>query len=120
MNKNLFFEKNNQKGGFNVKETFTLMPPADLIARANFSSLSLRNAHGRKNLLSFLAIRIRDIKLLFVPTYGGGMENNVKVPFTLLPPADLIARANFSSLSLRNAHGRKNLLSFLAIRIREI
>ena len=33
---------------------------ADLIARAKFSSRSLRNAHGRKNLLSFLAIRIRD------------------------------------------------------------
>ena len=44
----------------------------------------------------------------------------MKVPFPLLPPADLIARAKFSSRTLRNAHGRKNLLSFLAIRIREI
>ena len=33
---------------------------------------------------------------------------------------DLIARAKFSSPLRRNAHGRKNLLSFLAIWIREI
>ena len=38
----------------------------------------------------------------------------MKVPFPLLPPADLIARAKFSSHSRRNAHGRKNLLSFLS------
>ncbi len=44
----------------------------------------------------------------------------MKVPFPLMPPADWIARAKFSSHSLRNAHGRKNLLSFLAIQIREI
>jgi len=43
-----------------------------------------------------------------------------KVPFPMSPPADLIARAKFSSQKLRNAHGRKNLLSFFAIRIREI
>ncbi len=46
------------------------------------------------------------------------MGDNAKVPFPLSPPTDLIARANFSSLLLRNAHGRKNLLSFLAIQIR--
>ena len=57
----------------NVKVPFTLQPPADLIARAKFSSHSLRNAHGRKNLLSFLAIRTR-VLLLFVPMYGGEME----------------------------------------------
>ena len=44
----------------------------------------------------------------------------MKVPFPSLPPADLIARAKISSRSLRNAHGRKNLLSFLAIWIREL
>lgn len=43
----------------------------------------------------------------------------MKVSFPLVPPADLIARAKFSLRSLRNMHGRKNLLSFLAIRIRE-
>ena len=40
--------------------------------------------------------------------------DNGKVPFPLSPPAELIARAKFSSRSLRNAHGRKNLLSFLS------
>ena len=57
-----------------MKVPFPLLPPAQFIARAKFSSLLLRNAHGRKNLLSFLAIRIRDFSLLLVPTYGGGME----------------------------------------------
>ena len=46
-------------------------------------------------------------------------ENNAKVPFPLMSPADFIARAKFSSLSFRNVHGHKNLLSFFAIRIRE-
>ena len=36
------------------------MPPADLIARAKFSSHTRRNAHGHNNLLSFLALPIRD------------------------------------------------------------
>lgn len=44
----------------------------------------------------------------------------MKVPFALMPPAYLIARAKFSSHMLRNAHGRFNLLSFLALWIREI
>ena len=39
-----------------------------------FGFMFVQNAHGRKNLLSFLAIRIREFKLIFVPTYGGGME----------------------------------------------
>ncbi len=34
----------------------------------------LGNAHGRNNLLSFLALLIREISLLFVPTQSGGME----------------------------------------------
>ena len=33
-----------------------------------------RNAHGRNNLLSFLALRIRENSLLPVPTQSGGME----------------------------------------------
>jgi len=49
-------------------------PPADLIARAKFSDLQVRNAHGRNNLLSFLALLIEIFHLLFVPTQGGGME----------------------------------------------
>ncbi len=57
-----------------MKVPFPLMPPADLIARAKFSWIKPRNAHGRKNLLSFLATRIRELSLLFVPTCGGGME----------------------------------------------
>ena len=40
----------------------------------NFPRLCLGNAHGRKNLLSFLALRIREIQLLFVPAQDGGME----------------------------------------------
>ena len=47
------------------------------------------------------------------------MEINAKVPFAL-PPADFNARANFSSAKpSENAHGRNNLLSFLAPLIRE-
>ena len=34
----------------------------------------LGNAHGRNNLLSFLALRIRENSLLFVPMQSGGME----------------------------------------------
>ena len=49
-----------QTGVINVKVSFTLMPPAEFIARAKFSSHTLRNAHGRNNLLSFLALPIRD------------------------------------------------------------
>ena len=57
-----------------MKVPFPLFPPADLIARAKFSLRLRRNAHGRKNLLSFLAIRIREVFKKIVPTYGGGME----------------------------------------------
>ncbi len=49
----------------------------------NFPRIALGNAHGRNNLLSSLALRIRELSLLFMPTQGGGMEINVKVPFTL-------------------------------------
>ena len=45
----------------NMKENFHVKPPADLIARAKFSSHTLRNAHGRNNLLLFLALPARDI-----------------------------------------------------------
>ena len=40
----------------------------------NFPRQSLGNAHGRNNLLSFLALPIREISLLSVPTEDGGME----------------------------------------------
>ena len=46
--------------------TFPLLPPADLIARAKFSSHLRRCTHGHKNLLSFLAIRIRDLILITI------------------------------------------------------
>ena len=46
------------------------MPPADLIARAKFSSHTRRNAHGRNNLLSFLALPIRDISFTFCVDTG--------------------------------------------------
>ena len=50
------------------------MPPTDLIARAKFSDLQVGNAHGRNNLLSFLALLIEIFYLLFVPMQSGGME----------------------------------------------
>ena len=37
-------------------------------------TLCLGNAHGRNNLLSFLALRIRESQLLFMPMQGGGTE----------------------------------------------
>ena len=37
-------------------------------------TLCLGNAHGRNNLLSFLALRIGENQLLFMPTQGGGTE----------------------------------------------
>ena len=39
-----------------------------------FFSLRSKNAHGRKNLFSLLAMRIRDCLLYFLPTHGGGLE----------------------------------------------
>ncbi len=43
----------------------------------------LGHAHGHNNLLSFLALRIREIPLLFMPAQGGGMEiiMNTYTPF---------------------------------------
>lgn len=57
-----------------MKFPFPFSTRADSIARAKFSLRFLRNAYERKTLLSFLAIRIREFKILFMPTYGGGME----------------------------------------------
>ena len=45
-----------------------------IIVRAKFSSLRLGNAHGQNNLLSFLALRIREIQLIFAPKQSDGME----------------------------------------------
>ena len=44
-----------------------------------FPRQSPGNAHGHINLLSFLALPIREISLLFVPTQGGGMEINMGI-----------------------------------------
>ncbi len=43
----------------------------------------------------------------------------MKVPFPLMPPAEFMVRAKFSSLCFGNAHAHFNLLSFLAPQIRE-
>lgn len=67
-----------KRNGNNVKAPFTLLSPTNLIARAKFSSRTLRNAHGRFNLLSLLALRIREILLHFMPMQGGGMEIKMK------------------------------------------
>ena len=62
----------------------------------NFPRRCLGNAHGRNNLLSFLALRIGEIKLLFVPTQGGGMEiimNQLEI--ASLPPGKSKISFNF-------------------------
>lgn len=48
------------------------------------------------------------------------MEVNVKVSFTLSLRQDCIAHVHFLAYTLGNAHGRKNLLSFLAMWIRDL
>ena len=72
-----------KRNGNNVKAPFTLLSPTNLIVRAKFSSRTLRNAHGRFNLLSFLALRIREVLLDFVPAQGGGMEIKMKKSISL-------------------------------------
>ena len=44
-----------------MRKVLSHKPPADSIARANFlKGIAFQNAQGQKNLLSFLALRIRE------------------------------------------------------------
>ncbi len=55
-----------------MKETFTFSSGRIKLPVRIFCQW--RNAHGRKNLLSFLALPVRDFSLLFMSTQGDGME----------------------------------------------
>ena len=61
-----------------MKVLFTLSSGRIRAPARNFSRIALGNAHGRNNLLSFLALRIRELSLLLTPTQGGGMEIIIK------------------------------------------
>ena len=57
------------------------------IARANFSSsFAIGNALGHNNLLSFLALPLRDFLLLYFADAGRRNGDNAKVPFALSFP----------------------------------
>ncbi len=73
----------------------------------NFSRICLENAHGHKNLLSFLALRIRENPLQFKPAQGGGMEIFFMARFTL--PRDLY-HGKGSLEALKSFKGKKAII----------